>query len=375
MKYFDNRGALTLTKKKLIILLGAVLGVALITWSILMVSIFRKGKEGREGGKVPDGYKEIYLLTKETHLTPDGEVESCYSYEYDGNGNKIREVYECFRDGEKDYWQTKEYEYDSAGLVTKETITGKDTNSTQYEYTYDQKGNMIRETSTSENGRILSEWTYSDDGLLLKYTSDWYDYMKRHISYDKDIYEYDDTGRLIKEQNYRCDELIKTVTYPEPGKRMTYKYRYDEGSEDAPPEYLELEEWLDENENVLKELKYTSSGKLTDSGEYEYTEQSLKAETYARKVSKDKNGETTYETNREFYVGYDDTVLISKEIRKDYKTGEESGYYYTFDKNGNPVARTDYDSDGTSFISNKREYKRFVVPATQRLQPQNDINR
>lgn len=420
MKLFDNHGALTLTKKKLIILLGVVLGVALITWGVLMVSIFHKGKAKNKDRKVPAGYKEVYLLTKRTDLDDVGGVYKCWKYEYDDRGRLVREsedeywnddissdvcTYEYDENGrqkqktcehylndEKCSWQIWEYEYNSEGLVAAKTYT-EDRNGFGNSYTrrnvysYNQKGIKVRETFSApeftedffynDDGNLLREMyytpsgievpvkecTYSEDGLILT-EYEYRDDGLREIC-DRTIYEYDASGTLINKQYYKNEKPTVTVTCPEPGKRMTYMYKYENEYDENPHKYLSTEEWLDEQENVLKCIRYDGSGEFYGIVEYEYSEQSLKAKTYAKKVAIDGNGKVMYETNREFYVKPDNSVSILKETFYHPETGEETGYYYTLTNNGYPSTLIEISSDGNTYVDEKWEYTRFVVPITE----------
>ena len=378
MKLFDNHGALTLTKKKLLILLGVVLGVALITWGVLMVSIFHKGKKKDETIKVPDGYKGIYLLTKRTKLSAvDGSVSEVetyeydefgriirdrieyadsggffedimavyvvYTYMYDENGRLKQDIYERFEDGEivSVNTMTTEYEYNSIGLVTKVTIT-------------DGLGY-----------NVISEKTYSEDGLLLTYEINYNWEINNSIV--KHFYQYDESGQRVKEEFYENDILETTVNYPEPGHRMTYQWKYDEESENPTFEWLIREEWLDEQGNVLIYKSYLEDGELYDWLEHEYADVSAKERACIKTVRKDKDGIGFYETNREFYVKPDNSVLTVKELSTypDKKNSGEYGFYYTFDENGNPAMKINVNWNGTTYVSEKREYTCVAVPNEQ----------
>lgn len=422
MKLFDNHGALTLTKKKLIILLGVVLGVALITWGVLMVSIFHKGKAKDKDRKVPAGYKEVYLLTKRTDLDDVGGVYKCWKYEYDDLGRLVREsedeywdddissdvcTYEYDENGrqkqktcehylndEKYSWQIWEYEYNSEGLVAAKTYTEDrngfgDSYTRRNVYSYNQKGIKVRETFSApeftedffynDDGNLLravyytpsgievpvKECTYSEDGLILTE----YEYLHNGLMEICDtgstIYEYDASGTLINKQHYRNEKPTVTVTCPEPGKRMTYMYKYENEYDENPHKYLSTEEWLDEQENVLKCISYDDSGELYRIDEYEYSEQSLKAKTYAKTVAKDEDGKVLYEINREFYVKPDNSASILKETDYYPETDKETGYYYTLTNNGYPSTLIVINSDGNTYVDEKWEYTRFVVPITE----------
>lgn len=471
MKLFDNRGAFALPKKKMIILLGTVLGVALIAWGLLMVMVFGKGKLPKLSGKdnrkethiIPDGYKEIYQLKKVLTLSEDGDViesleyefdecgriasekkekkekvlgylgyaeqekeESLYTYEYNSDGKLIKKTQEhtrYFTDGDTLYWwKNEEYVYDAKGVLIEETVTtedqkdeywynynldGKKTTDVEHHKNrsegwgrttfYNDEGNPLRTYSYDDGQQwaytlrlknwIEQEWFYSDEGLLIEedeyiYTSFGGD--ERSFYVQKTIYEYDSSGKMIRKKLYSDEELLALSDWSEEGKALFYDTSYavsDEGTL-----YLKEEQWLNEKGEVVRSRKYNPYGlksseneyELDENGfvtkdlyyscgefsqwlEYEYNDPSLKVWTVMYK--KNENGTVFLKTEREFFTEADGTILLVKYLTYD-ANGERNGYYgyyYTFDKNGNPRMRITI-VDGKEYISETREYERFLIP-------------
>ena len=98
-----------------------------------------------------------------TDFDDDGSVDCRYQYDYDENGNRIRELQ---YDGKGKLEHRNEYEYDENGneiRYTRYYSNGKILEQSEYEY--DENGNRIAETYYSiyedtENGRIEYEWAY-----------------------------------------------------------------------------------------------------------------------------------------------------------------------------------------------------------------------
>ena len=110
---------------------------------------------------------------------------------YDAWGNCIQENAYEVDNGERVFDFSYTYERDSDGKIIK-IINDKGTTEV---YTYDKKGLCINEDTFDSDGTLVSqaEFSYDDKGRLIRTDStkeDW-------------DYEYDSYGRLIRETNYR----------------------------------------------------------------------------------------------------------------------------------------------------------------------------
>ncbi|GHU37740.1 hypothetical protein FACS1894192_07410 [Bacilli bacterium] len=151
-----------------------------------------------------------YLPTGEIKLAktvePNGRRLSEQQYDYDENGNLIKEnlIYPKFK-------LEKTYEYDAENQLIK--ATEKESKTTRVtQYFYDNVGNRIA-TRLDVNGKYkgIQEWQNNADNQLLEITSDkgaTYEYdANGHVSQKRSslgevtIYQYDVEGRLIQESS------------------------------------------------------------------------------------------------------------------------------------------------------------------------------
>ncbi|GHU37735.1 hypothetical protein FACS1894192_07390 [Bacilli bacterium] len=160
----------------------------------------------------PEGTKSTYeyLPTGEIKLAktvdPNGRRLSEQQYDYDDNGNLIKEnlIYPKFK-------LEKTYEYDAENQLIK--ATEKESKTTRVtQYFYDNVGNRIA-TRLDVNGKYkgIQEWQNNADNQLLEITSDkgaTYEYdANGHVSQKRSslgevtIYQYDVEGRLIQESS------------------------------------------------------------------------------------------------------------------------------------------------------------------------------
>ena len=95
------------------------------------------------------------------HYDENGSLELCYTYEYDSNGKKIKEVCDVVSDSiSHQYAHNITYEYDSNGNEIKRTG-------------YDENGSIsfycISEYSRSR--KLIKESFYNADGTLRSYAT------------------------------------------------------------------------------------------------------------------------------------------------------------------------------------------------------------
>ncbi|MDO4327352.1 MAG: hypothetical protein Q4E24_15225 [bacterium] len=247
---------------------------------------------------------EPYVKVKEENYK-DGKIISTITYDYDGNGELIRENYTYEKDPESSYYQDItttltedggkrvvyedgilasngqpckfairkgwEYQYDAEG---REVFFTDDTWEVTSEY--DGNGNLVKKISKKEDIVFTSEYEYDENGYLIKESS--YNSYGELTGYkifenDKDgreihqrvfeadgtepnnyptfewIYEYDEKGRVIVE--YRAD-------VERGGKSYQKKFSYDDNGRISKEydsynnewiTYMPLSQYLDQAEN------------------------------------------------------------------------------------------------------------------------------
>lgn len=165
--------------------------------------------------------KEL-LIEKKTYNSLD-ELTDLYIYEYDNNGNKIKEEYYS-RDILAHVYN---YKYNEKGICIEEIYIDDGVLDSKTEYKYDECGNLIEETRTkltttiyddpNENGNIVYyECIYTPNGELSKaYKSkfnpftgedfeehvvveDLENIKKVDLTPEKNLYKYDEKGNLTE---------------------------------------------------------------------------------------------------------------------------------------------------------------------------------
>ena len=212
----------------------------------------------------PFNVAEKYYLTKSvgTHYKSDGTVaieETGYEYEFDNNGNLIRQT----QNNGLEYVFSYDKNNNLIGLEQKNGGTER------YTYIFDDQHKLARKDSSQgstsysydDNGRLsvrggavvatgmAHKYTYSEDGRLKSIIGTQYDYQyepyKAYDVYETDYY-YDDAG-VLKKSSFAAEGRV-------------YQYSVYE---------------FDANGNNTKVSIYNYDGKLTDV--YEYTYEKLNA--------------------------------------------------------------------------------------------------
>lgn len=123
-----------------------------------------------------------------------------------------------------------------------------------YNYSYDDTGNLLKESKTYDNGQTYTKtYTYDEEGKLLKH--------KEVAPYWSDDFEYtyDNQGRLIKQVKDRGNLLITTeYTYDENGKVERENHYSSQGDKS----YILV--FYDSLGNVTARLEYADEKCITD---------------------------------------------------------------------------------------------------------------
>lgn len=253
--------------------------------NILRGSMHQYNKDGEEvdTAEYVSAYDEQGKLQSKDYIHKG--FQSHAEYEYNDEDHTIKQVYD---DG-----GYTEYEYDQKGNLIKVTTSAKDI-TTRVEYKYDAYGNMVDETAWNPTG-ILSyarEYEYAP-GTDVKLAEISYGMDRCFLS--RTEYIYDSSGKLIRETNQDGDSYVK--------------YDYDDTG------------------NLLKEAVF-KDGKEISRREYEHDENDL--------VTK----ETYYNQNSDGNVS-------------------SGSYGYEYDDTGDLITETYFDEDGTIITKLKFQYEYY----------------
>lgn len=157
--------------------------------------------------------EEGRILKQNDYLIETGEISGYTKYEYDSDGNRMKETF-CSLDGTPEVYDV--FEYDSNGRCTsyKRYDARDDRLQGEYSFEYDDQGREIRENWTdylssetvsgydiyeynSDGGRIKSS-RYREDGTLIHYI----------------ITRYDSDGNYLGEEFYGSDGNLELSTVP-----------------------------------------------------------------------------------------------------------------------------------------------------------------
>ncbi len=245
-------------------------------------------------------YNESGKVTKETHFSEDGGVDSYTLNEYDERGRLVSSV-----------------QYDADELLCQQT--------TQQ---YDEEGHLVCQGNIYGEGspEYLTKFVY-ENGLLMRqdsYDEDEFDFTEKEFTYDNE-------GQLVKEIDYSDDgEVLYAIEnqYNEKG-LLSQMVRNEVAAKDRRSYQFAY----DERGNKVKDLVYNYNEELIAKAYYTYNDndQLLEAETedldryqkatytyegahLVEEALSDKDGnvlsKTTYRYNEQ-----GDIVLVTRHIR------------------------------------------------------------
>lgn len=173
-----------------------------------------------------------------------GESSYYYGYEYDEDGNIIKE-YNNWSDS------IVEYEYKD-GLVVKMHYIGRDGQTFDELYEYDEHGTQIKTTLYNESLDDASITTvkpeYDEQGLLIRET----DYDSEGNAYSVDEYEYNDKGEIVKETSaYNGSEITREYILDERGNRLIEHFKNVKGGTVTIESRIEYE-YNPDNKQILE---------------------------------------------------------------------------------------------------------------------------
>lgn len=152
------------------------------------------------------------LLLSKRHIWTKGSVTTDELYEYTYQDELIQSYTHFNTNG--DVEKTCEYVYDSTGKVASSLIVDNLWNSeTVKAYSYDADGRLVKEVTTMTKPNAITEravsYIYDSSGLISEmcetYTGWDYAVITR--------YEYDDAGRVTKEEIYHDEKYATSYTY------------------------------------------------------------------------------------------------------------------------------------------------------------------
>jgi len=198
-------------------------------------------------------------------------------YEYDEEGRLIKETYSSRKSGkEKSYFLYEYNEYDELIKKSECKPSGVVENYTEYAYGID---GVRKESYYNENGVLGYEYVYTyEEGKVSRKTRVSYyviDGVQCSDIHDYVDYEYDDVGNLSRETQYGISAEGEAVFW---GSKL-YEYDsqgrlikiYNLGSGDDKP-ILDWDKIYDENDNLIREIRYMKSGDISYILDYFYQE-------------------------------------------------------------------------------------------------------
>lgn len=237
-------------------------------------------------------------------------------------------------------------------LIKRTTYNENDEMTGWTEYEYDEEGNVIRENCYDENGEKWLENIFDENENKWHMTNNEYEYEEVKF-YDeeerikqREIY---DEGELTCLDEYEYDKenggIKKTYTYEEGNKEQSYENKYiynTEGNVLSMYVYYfnksekNLNYWIEYSYNTLgdciEERRFDVDGKILDVTRYEYIYDAMSNITELRKIYNDFSGD------------------IGQWYKKSY------------DEWGNEVEHITYDSDrNADYVRYVNEYKTITV--------------
>ncbi len=227
-------------------------------------------------------YDDKNRVVFERHIYSDGEVTISYSYDDEGRVIKIEN-----NDPRQKYHCIEERVYDKYGNETKRTRKSNGfIEVSEHKYTYDEKGNIIKDEYPDDVFAPVIEYVYDDSNRVIE----------RKVDIDKYLFVYDEKGNLLSE------------TYDSYHDMNEYRNEFT----------------YDINGNKTKEI-YTEDGKTVETYEREFDSASrLLKEVHIKYGRETEKETTTFEYNEK------GLLITKKTTRVDTETVE-----YSYDNVGN----------------------------------------
>ena len=285
-------------------------------------------------------YDEEGRHTKVTTFSA-GELYETVEYTYNENGDVIRE-FKIDQQGKRDEFET-EIEYYADGTKRKEICVHNRYSENSVTYQYDEYGNEI--SAKSEKSERISEYTYNDEGLVVKLIQNTgLDGKKKATEYI-----YDESGKVIEKTSYPVDR---------PDDKVIYTYTYD--GEDCIKE--EETYW---GRTVTTEYRYVydENGRLVEQTTIERNNESTTAYEYDEKgneikvigLDDDGSAYVWYENS------YDEEGNLVKKVRV-YPDEKRNQFQYTQNcaYNENGIKTFEFKQYIDTVAARETEYSGFI---------------
>lgn len=142
-------------------------------------------------------YEQGLLSKIEIKNPTDDTVGTCYTYEYDAQGNLVEEKRgHPSQNSDELHWASRNtFEYDSQGNRVGKKYYGEDgTLSKSFSYEYDAQGQMVQETIWDAQGELCVQRT-------MEYDAQGHEVKKQEMEGGLVwTYDYDEAGLLVKEE-------------------------------------------------------------------------------------------------------------------------------------------------------------------------------
>ncbi len=288
-------------------------------------------------------------------------VKTAYKWEYDAEGEPtafyengtLVEAYSCETDSEgrivKEYitengWsKVNEYTYDEKGRIASEKLG--DYSGLVFEYSYDEYDRVVKRYERDVNfpeGGAEYTFTYDEKGNLIR--EEQFNHYMGYAEYTRE-YSYDTLGRLAEEVRtwfapYGAENAMRTSS------KNVYSYEYDQYG------------------NVKTYEECTYFNELFDGGVsfylYELIRESYSYDAEGRLLSARFYGEPpgdAFTEDEQYYYSYNAAGLLTEEKYIEICGGDkllESVYKYSYDAAG----RLTYESfDETTLVNGSRNYR------------------
>ena len=328
----DNRkkGGGIRNRKKTAAIIGGVVGVALVAWIVLMVTIFSKDKpkpkdEPKKEQPTEAAEETVSRLAAYYEITETGDKRLAQRYDYDSLG---RLVGETLFDSNGQVTSVRTVKYDASGNMIEYRndykLSGND-EMWKWEFSYFPSGVLKECVETDTNGSIYQKDVYNEKGVLVSHFIFEYELSRLYTYNDKgdplQTQRILNTGEtIIDEENVYSDSGLLMETISEPNGTKIY-YTYDEsGNRTKSQKFLG-------NELISEDIYYPMNIDEIHRDTHVFTE----------------GGEYYHITD---HYEYDEQGHVKRHTLYNQGGGIEEDYSCEYDADGRETRREYYDEEG-----------------------------
>lgn len=197
-------------------------------------------------------YDDSSRLVEECLLDENGDIMERRTFEWDKNGNLLRELQHYIDDS----YDTTEIVYDKDGNITEKNKHDSDGEFDGKELSEYKDGKKIREEIFDENNQLIKKITYDyDDNGYLTERGNW---DIEDDDYYKIVNKYDDKGNVIRVLKYNdSEQLIEKSVYS-----LDNEFRVVKIVEEDQFREVEVELEYDSKGNVIRQKEINSEGEM-----------------------------------------------------------------------------------------------------------------